>query len=160
VAAVVHGACSSGSNTISHVSLGKAASSTGEVIVAGAVTASLAVSAGHHAPIRNQRNFGHDLVKTLEYRKIIQVGYRFAQPDSPPVLDAKGLPSTPVEQEYVASIVFWIPAKQPFQRSEGKTVVFDPRPFELEALRDGALLEHAQDFTFPRQPPSTRWRAA
>lgn len=46
VAAVVHGACSSGSNTISHVSLGKAASSTGEVIVAGAVTASLAVSAG------------------------------------------------------------------------------------------------------------------
>jgi hypothetical protein len=46
VAAVVHGACSAGSNTISHVSLGKLASSTGEVIVAGAVTAPLAVSAG------------------------------------------------------------------------------------------------------------------
>jgi hypothetical protein len=46
VAAVVHGACSSGSNTISHVSLGKAASGTGEVVTAGAVTASLAVSAG------------------------------------------------------------------------------------------------------------------
>jgi hypothetical protein len=46
VAAVVHGACSSGSNTISHVSLGKAASSTGEVVTAGAVTTPLAVSAG------------------------------------------------------------------------------------------------------------------
>jgi hypothetical protein len=91
-------------------------------------------------------------VKTLEFRKIIQVGYRFAKPVCPPVLDAKGLPSTPVEQEYIASIVFWIPAKPPYQRCDGKTVVFDPRPHEVQALRDGALLEHAQDFTFPRQP--------
>jgi len=46
VAAVVHGACTGGSNTISHVSLGKAASGTGEVEVAGAVTTPLAVSTG------------------------------------------------------------------------------------------------------------------
>lgn len=90
----------------------------------------------------------------LEVRKIIQVGYRFAQPDSPPVLDAQGLPATPVDVPYTASIVFWVPAKPPFKRTAGKTAVFDPRPFELAALRDGAIVEHAQDFTFPRQPPN------
>jgi hypothetical protein len=46
VAAVTHGACTGGSNTISHVSLGKASSGTGEVVVAGAVTSSLSVSSG------------------------------------------------------------------------------------------------------------------
>lgn len=88
----------------------------------------------------------------LELRKIIQVGYRFAQPDSPPLLAANGLPASPVDVPYAASIVFWVPAKPPFQRCDGKTLVFDPRPFELEALREGAIVEHAQDFTFPRQP--------
>lgn len=46
VAAIVHGACTGGSNTISHVSLGKAASGTGEVACSGAVTTPLAVSTG------------------------------------------------------------------------------------------------------------------
>ncbi|HKY40763.1 MAG TPA: hypothetical protein VJN18_32735 [Polyangiaceae bacterium] len=32
------------------------------------------------------------------------------------------------------------------------TLVADPRPFELEALRDGAIVEQVQDFTFPRWP--------
>lgn len=88
----------------------------------------------------------------LELRKVIQVGYRFARPDGPPLLAANGLPVDSVDREYTASIVFWVPAKPPFQRCEGKSVVFDARPFELDALRAGAIVEHAQDFTFPRQP--------
>jgi hypothetical protein len=97
-------------------------------------------------------------VNPFEFRKIIQVGYRFDQPDSPPLLAANGLPSTPVEVEYTASIVFWVPARPPFQRCEGKSVVFDARPFELAALRDGAIVEHAQDFTFPKQPSDAEMR--
>ena len=46
VAAITFPSATGGSNTISHVSLGTLTSSTGVVFVAGAVTASLAVSTG------------------------------------------------------------------------------------------------------------------
>lgn len=46
VAAVTFPACTGGSNTITYCAIGKASSSTGEVFVAGATTASLAVSTG------------------------------------------------------------------------------------------------------------------
>ena len=46
VAAITFGACTSGSNTITHFMVGRATSGTGELIVSGALTASLAVSAG------------------------------------------------------------------------------------------------------------------
>jgi hypothetical protein len=91
-------------------------------------------------------------VTPLELRKIIQVGYRFENPDSPPVLDAQGLPATPVTQPYTATIAFWIPGKAPFQRCAGETKVFEAREFERQALRDGAIVEHLQEFTFPVQP--------
>lgn len=45
-AAVTFPACTGGSNTISHVSIGTASTSTGKVIYGGAVTSSLAVSSG------------------------------------------------------------------------------------------------------------------
>lgn len=45
-AAVTFGACTSGSNTITHFSLGSATSGTGILLVSGALNASLAVSAG------------------------------------------------------------------------------------------------------------------
>ena len=44
--AVTFGACSAGSNTITHFSIGFAASGASTVIVSGPLTASLAVSAG------------------------------------------------------------------------------------------------------------------
>lgn len=46
VATISFPACTGGSNTITHVSCGRLTSGTGEVIVSGAVTSSLAVSTG------------------------------------------------------------------------------------------------------------------
>ena len=46
VATVSLGACSGGSNTLTHAAVGKSSSGTGEVLCAGALTASLAVSSG------------------------------------------------------------------------------------------------------------------
>jgi hypothetical protein len=45
-AAVVFGACTAGSNTITHFSITKASSGASQILVRGALTASLAVSAG------------------------------------------------------------------------------------------------------------------
>ena len=45
-AAVTFGACSAGSATLTHVVVGRDSSSTGEILWTGALTASLAVSAG------------------------------------------------------------------------------------------------------------------
>lgn len=41
----------------------------------------------------------------------------------------------------------------------GYTLVAEPFPFELQALRDGAIAEQIQDFTFPRQPSLEEMRA-
>lgn len=46
VAAITFGACTSGSNTITHVSVGTLTSGAGKILYSGALTASLAVSAG------------------------------------------------------------------------------------------------------------------
>lgn len=46
VAAITFPACTGGSSTISHCAVGKLTSGTGEVVAAGAVTSSLAVSTG------------------------------------------------------------------------------------------------------------------
>lgn len=88
----------------------------------------------------------------LELRKIVIVAYAFDAPDGAPVLDAQGLPLAPVECPVKFRVAFWVPAKQPFQRCDGATVVGDARPFEIQALKDGAIVEELQDFTFPRQP--------
>jgi hypothetical protein len=45
-AAVTFGACTAGSGTATHFSIGRDASGTGEIIISGALSASLAISAG------------------------------------------------------------------------------------------------------------------
>lgn len=45
-AAINFGACTAGSNTITHFAIGRASSGTGEIIISGALSASLAVSSG------------------------------------------------------------------------------------------------------------------
>jgi len=45
------------------------------------------------------------------------------------------------------------------EKPAGYTLVADARPFELQALRDGAIEEQIQDFTFPRQPSLDELRA-
>ena len=46
VAAITFGACTAGSNTITHFAVGTASSGAGKILYSGALTASLAVSAG------------------------------------------------------------------------------------------------------------------
>src|SRR3972149_4712266 len=46
VAAIPFGACTAGSNTITHFAVGTASSGAGKILYSGALTASLAVSAG------------------------------------------------------------------------------------------------------------------
>lgn len=89
----------------------------------------------------------------LELRKIIQIGYRFEQSEAAPILDARGAPLELVKQRYWATFAFWLPAPRPFRRSDGRSKVPDAKPFELQALRDGAIVEHVQEFEFPKQPP-------
>lgn len=96
----------------------------------------------------------------LEIRKIVQVGYRFDRPETAPVLDARGLPVTAVETPYTVTIAFWIPAKKPYARCAGDSKVIDMYPHERQALKDGAIFEHVQDFTFPRQPSIEELRRA
>lgn len=94
----------------------------------------------------------------LELRKIIQVGYRFDKPETAPVLDSRGLPVTDVETPYTVTIAFWIPAREPYVRCSGSSKVIDVYPHERQALKDGAIFEHVQDFTFPKQPPEEKLR--
>ena len=90
----------------------------------------------------------------LELRKIIQIGYRFDKPEAPPILDREGLPAEPVKEAFTATIAFWIPAPKPFQRCAGDTKVAGAYAHELQALQDGVIVEHVQDFTFPNGQPS------
>lgn len=94
----------------------------------------------------------------LELRKIVQVGYRFDNDGLPPLLDANGLPAKLQEARWWGTFAFWIPAPKPFQRCSGATKVVDARPFEVQALKDGAIIEHVQEFEFPKQPELTALR--
>lgn len=91
-------------------------------------------------------------MNTLELRKIVVVGYRFDCPDGAPLLGADGLPIDPRKHPIKIRVAFWVPAKPPFQRCAGATAVIDARTFEVQALRDGAMEEVVEEFTFPEQP--------
>jgi len=88
----------------------------------------------------------------LELRKIILVGYRCEQPDVV-VLDSRGMLVERTKAPWSATFAFWIPAPQPHKRCSGFTRVEQPAKHELEALRDGAIIEHVQEFTFPEGEP-------
>jgi hypothetical protein len=106
----------------------------------------------------------------FEFRKTILIGLAFAAPDLPPLIGADGLPLTPIPGQVVVRVAFWIPQAQPYQRRgvrihpnatvsdrlsdplEGCTLVWDTKPFELQAMRDGALVEEIYDFQYPQQP--------
>lgn len=88
----------------------------------------------------------------LELRKIIVVGTRFDCPDGAPLLGADGLPASPLKHPIKMRVVFWVPVKPPFQRGDGRTQTICARPFEIQALKDGAIEEVVEDFTFPEQP--------
>lgn len=87
----------------------------------------------------------------LELRKIIVIGS-----DAPAdftVLAANGLPASALKRPVTLRVAFWLPKPKPYQRTAaGTTQVLDARPFEIQALKDGAIEEHVQDFTFPEQP--------
>ncbi|HEX5864894.1 MAG TPA: hypothetical protein VF014_11690 [Casimicrobiaceae bacterium] len=99
-------------------------------------------------------------MNVLELRKIIIVGFSVDAPDGPPLLGPNGLPIV-LAAEYPVKlrVAFWIPMPAPHKRSEGKSEVIDPRAFELQALRDGAIEEHVQEFDFPKQPSLDEARA-
>lgn len=115
----------------------------------------------------------------LEFRKIIKVGLRFGVPDGTvPVLAATGEPAGDVHGAVAVRIVFWVPQKQPHQRRgvrvavndspplpgefrhplDGRTLVHDVMPFELDALTAGALVEHVFDFNYPHNPTNETLR--
>ena len=97
-------------------------------------------------------------MNTLELRKIVLIGCRFDCPEGAPLLDRDGLPADPRKHPVILRIVFWIPAKQPHRRCAGTTEVINALPFEVQALRDGAIVEHVQDFEFPEQPSVAEMR--
>lgn len=88
----------------------------------------------------------------LELRKIIVIGMRADCPEGAPLLDRDGLPATALKTAVVIRVAFWIPAKRPYQRCAGDTQTICARPFELQALKDGAIEEVVEDFAFPEQP--------
>lgn len=104
-------------------------------------------------PIRRYRNLISSM-NPLELRKIIQIGYRFDQLEAAPLLGADGRNLEPVSQRYWGTFAFWVPAPQPFKRGKGVTMVPTVLPHELQALRDGAIIEHVQEFEFPKEPPA------
>jgi hypothetical protein len=84
-------------------------------------------------------------MNTLELRKIVQVG----SSEGPiAALVGSANPGGPVTLRFA----FWLPARRPYQRCAGDTVVPNVFDFEAQALRDGAIVEHVQEFTFPEQP--------
>lgn len=113
----------------------------------------------------------------LELRKTILVGLQFASSETPPLIDPDGLPVVPIAGNVVARVVLWVPQKAPYQRRgvavspgadvrdklcdplEGFTLVHDVRPFELQALKDGAIAEEVYDFQYPRQPTIAELRS-
>lgn len=90
----------------------------------------------------------------LELRKIVQIGYRFEQPvgAAPVILGGDGRNLEPAQQRYWGTYAFWLPAPKPFQRCAGETKVVGAFKHELEALRDGAIVEHVQEFEFESEP--------
>ena len=95
----------------------------------------------------------------LELRKIVLIGFNVDAPDGPPLLGADGLPALLQPGEMTMRVAFWIPMPRPFKRSPGKSEVIDARSFELQALRDGAIEEHVQEFIFEKQPTLEEARA-
>lgn len=97
----------------------------------------------------------------LELRKIVVIGIAFVAPDGAPLLDGDGLPADPLKHPVKIRVAFWVPQKQPFQRCSGATsVAVGALPFEVQALKDGAIVEQVQDFAFPRQPSIEEMRRA
>ena len=113
----------------------------------------------------------------LELRKIIGVGVRYIRKDGGIVLHGPdGEPLLPDDLPRTWRVVFWIPQKPPFQRRgvevnpnppppgefqhplEGYTLVHDVRPFELEALRAGAIREEVIDFNYDKRQPFEQLR--
>lgn len=113
----------------------------------------------------------------IEFRKVILVGLQYARPHGPYLSGPDGLPLRPIEGSVVARIVFWVPQKPPYQRRgitpvhldptpkerlqdplEGYTLVANVFPHELQALRDGALVEEVYDFQYPRKPSNEQLR--
>lgn len=88
----------------------------------------------------------------LELRKIIQIGYRFDKPNEAVLLASNGRNVVPVTTRYWGTFAFWLPAPKPFQRCAGETKVVGAFKHELEALRDGAIIEHVQEFEFEQEP--------
>jgi hypothetical protein len=86
----------------------------------------------------------------LELRKIILVG----SSEGPiaalawTATGAAGVAGHPV----TLRIAFWLPAPRPYKRCAGSTEVPSPFDFEVQALKDGAIIEHVQEFEFPEQP--------
>ncbi len=95
----------------------------------------------------------------LELRKILLIGYRFDFDGNKPLLDARGMPTEPVSSKWWGTFAFWIPARSPFQRCDGETKATQALPHERQALRDGAIIEHVQEFEFAQQPGFEEMRA-
>ncbi len=88
----------------------------------------------------------------LELRKIILREMVYDAPEGAPLLDAQGYPVKPGNYPVRITTVFWVPQAKPFRRTAGETIVLDPRPFEVQALADGAISEFVVDVYAPRVP--------
>ena len=79
----------------------------------------------------------------LEFRKIIQIGYRFDSPEGrKPILNHLGLPLVKLSgQKYWGTFAFWLPARKPHAPGPGTTMVSDVYPHEREALRAMAMTD-------------------
>jgi hypothetical protein len=98
-------------------------------------------------------------VNPFELRKVIIVGCRFDAPDGAPMLDRDGLPLKMQQCPMHFQVAFWVPAKRgAYVRTDGATKVVDARPFEVAALRDGAIVEQVIEVTFDRQPTQAELR--
>jgi hypothetical protein len=86
----------------------------------------------------------------LELRKVIVVGASAA--GSVALVDRDGLPADPLKSPMVLRVAFWVPARPPHRRCAGATEVIDAKPFELQALKDGAIVEQVHELEFPEQP--------
>jgi hypothetical protein len=98
-------------------------------------------------------------VNPLELRKVLIVGCRFDAPDGAPMLDKDGLPLGLLDCPMHYQIAFWIPAPRgKFKRTDGATKAKGAYPWEVQALRDGAIVEQVIEVTFDRQPTPDEMR--
>jgi hypothetical protein len=96
-----------------------------------------------------------DVGEFAEYLQSV-VTQRAPNKDSAPVLGAMTAGSlAEYMREHGLEQHLMSVAEQP----RGYTLVAAPLAFELQALRDGAIAEQIQDFTFPRQPSIDEMRA-